>query len=124
MSNPRLKKCCGYHGAEPSIGCINTGLAWHIHRSVTGPYIVCNDINMNYARNMICFDKNKNKRILTLSDGRKVYVFKTAKAAWKKFNELNQVNIDRLTQQAQEVNQLRQKAKEGDMGAAMKLMEY
>ncbi len=120
---PRLAKGKGYKGPD-HFGCFNTGMAPAIFHSRTGKYVVGPEIPCREAMEagMTLFAK---VRVVNGTDPRrKVWIFKSRKAAVAKFMALCGAIILENAATAARCAELHRKAAQGDVAAAMALADY
>lgn len=121
MKVPRLPKGRGFRGPD-FYGCINTGTAPCIRRSRrTGKYIVGAEMNTEMALNDPRLFTNMRKWEVA---GRYVYVYKTRVSAVHRFEALCEARIEENQRVREEHQRDLATARDGDMTAAARLINY
>ena len=120
MQVPRLAKGKGYKGPE-AFGCFNTGMAPAIFHSRTGKYIVGPELRCRDAmRAGLLLGRQRTHG----EGGHRVYMFKTRKPAIAKFMALCEAQTADNKATAEHVRNLCNKAKQGDIAAALALGDF
>ena len=119
---PRLPKGRGYKGPE-FYGCCNTGMAPCIFHCRTGKYLVGPELPCDDAmqQGVQSFFQQEN---MGTSDGRRVWLYKSRKPAVAKFMALCGAQIIENENMRREHAETLDKARKGDMAAALRLGDY
>ncbi len=119
---PRLPKGRGYKGPE-FYGCCNTGLAPCIFHSHSGKYVVGPEIPCDYAMHKAAVMLS-NKRVWRDDYGRQVWLYKSRKPAVAKFMAICGAQVIENENMRREHAETLDKARKGDMAAALRLGDY